>query len=51
MAYGATADRFVDPTPDFTPEEQSTANLLSENYVKWIDADEITLRMEGMNSY
>ncbi|CAH1443887.1 unnamed protein product [Lactuca virosa] len=39
MACGATTDRVADPSPDLTPEEQITADLLSENYVKWNNVD------------
>lgn len=51
MTYGATVDRVADPSLDLTSEERSTVNLLSENYMKWTYADEVTLGMVGMSSY
>ena len=31
MGYGATSNRFTDPSPNLIPEEQCTIDLLSEN--------------------
>ncbi|CAH1422346.1 unnamed protein product [Lactuca virosa] len=51
MVYGATADRTAYPSSDLAPEEQSTMNLLLENFVKWTDAEEIMLGVASMSSY
>ncbi|CAH1426471.1 unnamed protein product [Lactuca virosa] len=51
MTFNITVGGVAEPSLDLTPEEQSTANLLSENYVKCTDADKATMGMAGMSSY
>lgn len=51
MLYGATADRAVDPSPSLFFEEESVAERLSENFIKWTNHEEIMLGMAGISSY
>ncbi|CAH1430621.1 unnamed protein product [Lactuca virosa] len=51
MAYGVTFDRVVNPSPELSLKEQSTADCLLENFVKWIDPKEVMLDMAGIISH
>lgn len=42
MVYGATANRAAGP-PDLSLEEQRVVDLLSKNFVKWTDLEELML--------
>ncbi|CAH1432516.1 unnamed protein product [Lactuca virosa] len=51
MFNGAIADRAIDYSPDLSLEEQSIADRLSDNFVKWVDPKEIMLGMARISSY
>lgn len=51
MFYAATTNKVVDPSPDFSLEEESMGDRLLDNFVKCFDPEEIMLSTAGINSY
>ncbi|CAH1438292.1 unnamed protein product [Lactuca virosa] len=51
MAYGATSDRAADPVPKLSSYEQLISERLSDNFVRWVDPDEVMLGMAGMSPH
>lgn len=47
MTYGISYDRAPDPTMELTLEELIITNLLSKNFMKWLDAEETMLGWQG----
>ncbi|CAH1417970.1 unnamed protein product [Lactuca virosa] len=50
MAY-ATADRAADPSPELSSDEQLITERSSDNFVRWVDPDEVTLGMADMSPH
>lgn len=51
MAYGATTDKVVDPISELSSYEQLITEMLSENFVRWVDPNEVILGMDGMSPH
>lgn len=51
MFYGDPIDRSDDSSPKLSDEEQSIVSCLSNNFVMWVDLEEIMLGMAGIRAY